>query len=52
MSPTMQVIYARTGRYGFAGPPEQPVPDHPSGTEWSEDELPDRFPGLAAKHGL
>ncbi len=51
MSPTMHVVRARAGKYGFAGSPTGPAPTTPSGTKWDEDELPRRFPRLAAKHG-
>lgn len=51
MSPTMHVVHARTGKYGFVGSPVGPPPAAPSGTEWSEEELPERFPRLTAKYG-
>lgn len=52
MSPTMHVVHARAGKYGFVGPPDQSAPHQPAGEEWSDDELESRFPRLAAKHGL
>ena len=51
MSPTMHVIHARTGKYGFAGPRESSAPAQPGGEEWDEDDLPTRFPRLTAKYG-
>ena len=54
MSPTMMVIHARTGNYDFAAAPDpesQIGGQPPSGQAWEEDELPSRFPRLAAKYG-
>jgi hypothetical protein len=51
MSPTMHVVHARTGKYGFVGPPEQAAPAQPTGDEWTDDELASRFPRLTAKYG-
>jgi Protein of unknown function (DUF4240) len=51
MSPTMHVVHARSGNYGFVGPPEQAAPAQPTGEEWTDDELPSRFPRLTAKYG-
>lgn len=52
MSPTMMVIHARTGTYAYAAPAD---PNHapvgtPTGEEWEEDDLPERFPRLSAKY--
>jgi hypothetical protein len=50
MSPTMQVVHARTGKYEFVGPRESMPPDEPAGAEWDEDDLPSRFPRLTEKY--
>ncbi len=52
MSPTMHVVHSRTGKYGFVGPPETPAPREPSGEEWTDEDLPERFPRLSAKYGI
>jgi Protein of unknown function (DUF4240) len=52
MSPTMMVIYAQTGQFGFAGdldPTIQPNLD-PTGEPWEEDEVRLRFPKLATRY--
>lgn len=51
-SPTMTVVHARTGTYEFAGPrdPAARTPEHPSGEDWDEEDLPKRFPRLCAKY--
>lgn len=53
MSPTIAVIFARTGEYDFADSDPAPSarPEDPSGEEWDEDDLPALFPRLAARYG-
>jgi hypothetical protein len=53
MSPTMGLIHTRTGRYAFATDLDPQFTGHrqPTGEEWDESDLPDRFPRLAAKYG-
>lgn len=54
MSPTMMVVHARTGRYDFAAEPDPELrlgAQSPAGQPWEEDELPARFPRLAARYG-
>lgn len=53
MSPTMAVVFARTGEYNFADskPSSSVRSGEPSGEEWDEADLPARFPRLAARYG-
>jgi hypothetical protein len=51
MSPTMSVVEARTGEYGYVARERHPsAPAEPTGETWDEDDLPARFPRLSAKH--
>jgi hypothetical protein len=52
MSPTMYVVKARTGNYGYVAPDRLPArPAEPAGEDWDEDELDERYPRLTAKYG-
>lgn len=51
MSPTLHVVHARTGKYGFVGPRESAPPAQPAGDEWEDEDLAMRFPRLAQKYG-
>ena len=51
MSPSMYVVEARTGDYAYVAPERHPQrPEEPTGQDWDEDDLDERFPRLTEKY--